>query len=91
MPITPLKTKFGKLIQDYLRNAKIRQGDLAARLQISGAAVSQMIHGKIVPNQPQLNVICELLQLDRAQVFELQSMLPAFGQERKVCVLHSTR
>ena len=75
MPITPLKTKFGKLIRDYLRNAEIRQNDLAARLQISGSAVSQMLHGKIVPNQQQLNVICELLQLDRAQAFELQSML----------------
>ena len=75
MPITPLKTKFGKLIRDYLRSAEIRQNDLAARLQISGSAVSQMLHGKIVPNQQQLNVICELLQLDRAQAFELQSML----------------
>ncbi|MBS1369716.1 MAG: helix-turn-helix transcriptional regulator [Lentisphaeria bacterium] len=75
MPITPLKTKFGKLIRDYLRNAEIRQNDLAARLQISGSAVSQMLHGKIVPNQQQLNAICELLQLDRAQSFELQSML----------------
>ncbi len=75
MPITPLKTKFGKLIRDYLRDAEIRQNDLAARLQISGSAVSQMLHGKIVPNQQQLNVICELLELDRAQAYELQSML----------------
>ena len=75
MPITSQRTKFGKLIRDYLRNAEIRQKDLAAQLQITGSAVSQMMHGKIVPNQQQLNVICELLQLDRAQVFELQSML----------------
>lgn len=75
MAITPLKTKFGKLIRDYLRNAEIRQNDLAARLKVSGSAVSQMLHGKIVPNQQQLATICELLMLDRAQAFELQSML----------------
>ena len=75
MPITPLKAKFGKLIRDYLRNAEIRQNDLAAKLKISGSAVSQMLHGKIVPNQQQLSTICELLQLDRTRAFELQSML----------------
>lgn len=75
MAITPLKTKFGKLIRDYLRNAEIRQNDLAAKLKVSGSAVSQMLHGKIVPNQQQLATICELLMLDRAQAFELQSML----------------
>ncbi|MPM35390.1 hypothetical protein SDC9_81981 [bioreactor metagenome] len=75
MTITPLKAKFGKLIRDYLRNAEIRQNDLAAKLKVSGSAVSQMLHGKIVPNQQQLAVICELLQLDRTRSFELQSML----------------
>lgn len=75
MAITPLKAKFGKLIRDYLRNAEIRQNDLAAKLKISGSAVSQMLHGKIVPNQQQLSAICELLQLDRTRAFELQSML----------------
>jgi len=75
MAITPLKAKFGKLIRDYLRNAEIRQNDLAAKLKISGSAVSQMLHGKIVPNQQQLAAICELLQLDRIRAFELQSML----------------
>ncbi len=75
MAITPLKTKFGKLVRSYLRNAEIRQNDLAEQLQVSGSAVSQMMHGKIVPNQQQLNMICEMLQLDRVQAFELQSML----------------
>ncbi len=75
MAITPLKVKFGKLIRDYLRGAEIRQNDLAAKLKVSGSAVSQMLHGKIVPNQQQLSVICEMLQLDRTRSFELQSML----------------
>ena len=75
MAVTPLKTKFGKLIKDYLRNADIRQKDLAVRLDVSAAAVSQMIHGKIVPNQKQLDLICEMLSLDRARAFELNSML----------------
>lgn len=75
MAVTPLKTKFGKLIKDYLRNADVRQKDLAVRLGISAAAVSQIMHGKIVPNQKQLNTICEMISLDRAQAFELNSML----------------
>ena len=75
MAVTPLKTKFGKLIKDYLRNADIRQKDLAVRLGVSAAAVSQIMHGKIVPNQKQLDVICEMISLDRAQAFELNSML----------------
>lgn len=75
MAVTSLKTKFGKLIKDYLRNADIRQKDLAVRLDVSAAAVSQMIHGKIVPNQKQLDLICEMLSLDRARAFELNSML----------------
>ena len=75
MAVTPLKTKFGKLIKDYLRNADIRQKDLAVRLDVSAAAVSQMIHGKIVPNQKQLDLICEMLSLDRVRAFELNSML----------------
>ena len=63
MAVTPLKTKFGKLIKDYLRNADIRQKDLAVRLDVSAAAVSQMIHGKIVPNQKQLDTMCLSLSL----------------------------
>ncbi|UKI30417.1 MAG: helix-turn-helix domain-containing protein [Lentisphaeria bacterium] len=58
-----------------MRNADIRQKDLAVRLDVSAAAVSQMIHGKIVPNQKQLDLICEMLSLDRARAFELNSML----------------
>ena len=75
MAVTPLKIKFGKLIKDYLRNADIRQKDLAVRLDISAAAVSQIIHGKIVPNQKQLDTICEMISLDRTRAFELNSLL----------------
>ena len=75
MAITPLKIRFGKLLGDYLRNAGIKQNDVAALLGVSGSAVSQMMHGKIVPDQQQLTAICELLALDCAQLFELNSML----------------
>lgn len=75
MSVTPLKIRFGKLLKDCLKNTDYRQNDLAARLQVTGSAVSQMMHGKIVPNQQQLDAICEMLALDRAKVFELNSML----------------
>ncbi|MDR0932004.1 MAG: helix-turn-helix domain-containing protein [Victivallales bacterium] len=83
MPVTPLKLKFGKLIRDYLRNAEIYQNELADRMQVSGSAVSQMLHGKIILHQHHLKLICELLQLDRTRAFELQSMLAAIrtGEE----------
>ncbi len=75
MAVTPLKIRFGKLLRDNLRSAEIKQNELAAHLKVSGAAVSQMIHGKIVPNQHQLDTTVELLGLDRIQAFELSSML----------------
>ena len=75
MASTPLKLTLGKRIKDYLRSAELRQNDLANRLGLSGSAVSQMIHGKIVPNHQQLETICELLALDRPKAFELYSLL----------------
>ncbi len=75
MAVTPLKLKFGKLVSNYLKNIGIRQNDLAERLGVSGSAVSQMMHGKIVPNRQQLDVMCEMLKLSRVQIFELVSML----------------
>ena len=62
MSVTPLKIRFGKLLKDCLKNTDYRQNDLAARLQVTGSAVSQMMHGKIVPNQQQLDAICALAQ-----------------------------
>ncbi len=75
MAVTPLKLKFGRLIREYLRGSEIRQKVLAERLGISGSAISQMIHGKIVLNQQQLEQICEMLHLDRIKTYELTSML----------------
>lgn len=75
MAVTPLKIKFGKLLREYLRAAGIRQNILAERLGISGSAISQMMHGKIVLNQAQLDIITEMLKLNRAQAYELTSML----------------
>ncbi len=75
MSSTPLRLKLGKMIKDYLRSAELRQADLAERLSLSGSAVSQMIHGKIVPNQQQLEKLCEMLSLDRPKAFELYSLL----------------
>ncbi len=75
MAVTPLKLKFGRLLGNYLKNVGIRQNDLADRLGVSGSAVSQIIHGKIVPSRRQLDLMCEMLQLDRIQIFELVSLL----------------
>ncbi|MDD3885650.1 MAG: helix-turn-helix transcriptional regulator [Victivallaceae bacterium] len=75
MTITPLKVKFGNLLRDYLQRAGVRQNKLAEELNVSGSAVSQMLSGRIVLNQPQLKQVCELLSLDEMQSYELISML----------------
>ena len=56
MAVTPLRMKLGEKIRKYLLGSPLRQRDLAAALGVSCSAVSQMISGKIVPQQDQLDI-----------------------------------
>jgi transcriptional regulator with XRE-family HTH domain len=71
MAITPLKRTFGVLIQQILKQKKKRQGELAELLGISGAAISQVIHGKNSFNPKQLEAIIEWLKLSPEQADQL--------------------
>ena len=75
MAVTPLRLRLGEKIRKYLISSKLKQRDLAGALGISCSAVSQMISGKIVPQQEQLDIICDQLSLTRDQMLELTAML----------------
>ncbi len=83
MAVTPLRMKLGEKIRKYLLGSQLRQRDLAAALDISCSAVSQMLSGKIVPQQDQLEVICDKLALTRDQMLELTSMLTCIRNGQK--------
>ncbi len=83
MAVTPLRMKLGEKIRKYLLGSPLRQRDLAAALGVSCSAVSQMISGKIVPQQDQLDIICEHLALTRDQTLELTAMLTSIRNGQK--------
>ena len=70
-----LKSKLGKLIKSGLQAAGLRQLDLAAYLQVSTSAVSQMLNGKTAPATVHLDKIFELLNCSRNQVFIMRDLL----------------
>ena len=75
MAITELKMKLGALIRAHLKCSGLRQLDLAAALELSPSAISQMLSGRMVPSLAQLDVMCEKLALSRRQVAELRDCL----------------
>lgn len=75
MAITPLKLEFGRFLQNCIKGKGIKQAEIATELGISVSAVSQMMKGKIIPNQQQLDRICDLSHFSRAKISELNSML----------------
>lgn len=75
MTITPLKSKLGETLRAILNASSIRQKDIAAALEVSCSAVSQMLSGKIVPSHGQLEAILELTGTDRDQAMETEALL----------------
>ena len=71
----PLKFKLGKLIKSGLQATGLRQLDLAAHLQVSTSAVSQMLNGKTAPATVHLDKIFQLLNCSRNQVFIMRDLL----------------
>ena len=75
MTVTPLRSKFGQILRTYLQESNVRMTKLANILGVTPSAVSQMLAGKLVLNQTQLNRICEYLRLDQAQILQLNTIL----------------
>ena len=75
MQITSLKLKFGERLTACARKSVCRQNEIARALGISGSAVSQMLHGKLLPKQAQLEQICRMLQATETEKHELFQML----------------
>ena len=75
MQITSLKLKFGKHLTACARKSARRQHDIAQTLGISDSAVSQMLHGKLLPKQSQLETICRMLEVTEEEKHELFQML----------------
>ena len=73
--MTNLKQHFGSLLKKHLKEAHIRQCDIAKALELSPSAVSQMLSGRMTPNLKQLDIILERLSLDRASSAELRDCL----------------
>lgn len=75
MTVSPLKQQFGARLRALILKSPRRQCDLAAALQISNSAISQMLSGKIVPRHHQLRLICNTLELSGDEELELSGML----------------
>ncbi len=70
-----LRSKFAEILRHEIVRAKVRQNAIAAKLGVSASAISQLLQGKIVPSMTQLNMMNEMLGLDRHRSFELRCML----------------
>ena len=75
MAITELKKKLGALIRAHLKQSRLRQLDIAAALELSPSAISQMLSGRMVPSLAQLDMMCEKMALNRRQSAELRDCL----------------
>lgn len=54
----------GKRMENALKNAKFSQKDLALKIGVSPAAVSQYIKGQSVPSEENIIKICKVLEID---------------------------
>lgn len=67
-----LKQYLGNMLKKHIRAANVKQLDVANALGISASAVSQMLSGRMCPSYKQLEIINELLSLDRTVCAELR-------------------
>jgi transcriptional regulator with XRE-family HTH domain len=74
MTSLPIKLKLGKLIKSSLQTAGLRQLDLAEYLQISTAAVSQMLNGQTTPKPANLDKIFKFLNCNSNQIFMMRDL-----------------
>lgn len=70
-----LRKELGALIKEKLAGSELRQIDLARSLDVTPAAISQMLNGKITPNIVQLQKLSEKLQCSRSEFSRLQELM----------------
>ena len=75
MSESDLKKHFAILLKGYVKRSKLRQLEVARRLDISASAVSQMLSGRVMPNLKQLDEITRMLALSRFECAELRDCL----------------
>lgn len=68
-------TIFSEKIRFYLKKTAIRQKYLASLLHVTPSAVCQMIQGRIMMSQNQLQLVCRTLALSEEETLELQTLL----------------
>ena len=73
--VSPLRRQFGARLRALIIASPRRQCELAAALNVSNSAISQMLTGKIIPRHTQLKVLCDKLNLSRDEELELTNML----------------
>lgn len=70
-----LKHYLGCMLKKHIRTANVKQLEVADALGISASAVSQMLSGRMCPSYKQLEIITELLSLDRTVCAELRDCI----------------
>ncbi len=70
-----MRTRLCALLKECFVSAHVKQGDIAKLLGVSDSAISQMLVGKIVPNQAQIEKICEKVSVDRKKYLEITSLV----------------
>lgn len=71
------RIELGEMIKTKMSNCRLRQIDLAKFLNITPAAISQMLNGKLTPNLSQLNKLAEKMKCSREEYSEWQQLVAA--------------
>lgn len=68
----PLKQRFVKLLRELLKRNGIHQKDLVQKLGVTASAASQIFSGALIPSQPRLDQLFELLkpEVEEAELIE---------------------
>lgn len=73
-----LRELFGKRLEELLKINKMKQCELAAKLDIDAQSISRMIAGKHFPKEENLEKIIEALNVQPETLFKFSKNLPDF-------------
>jgi len=68
--MTRLREFFGKRLEEVLKNNKIKQCELAAKLDIDPQSISRMIAGKHFPKEENLEKMIRILNVQPETLFK---------------------
>ncbi len=71
------RIELGEMIKAKMSNCRLRQIDLAKFLDVTPAAISQMLNGKLTPNLSQLSTLAEKMKCSREEYSEWQHLVAA--------------